>query len=100
MQRFVLLKDEVDKLDKVDDLKRQARIHTTIAKESRNTLDDDMIKPFMSPVAEIAKCYDDASPIKHHLEYNRSHDFDSVLSCISDDLYSNATSQWRARKKE
>lgn len=79
-------------MDKHDGLKLQSRLPTSAAKEAWNTLDDDMIEPFMSPVAEIAKCYDNASPIKNHLEYNRSHDFDfeSVLSCISDDLYSNA----------
>ncbi len=81
---------KVGRLDKQDGLKLQSRVPTPAAKEAWNTLDDDMIKPFMLTVAEIAKCYDNASPSKNHLEYNRSHDFESVLSCISDDLYSNA----------
>jgi hypothetical protein len=85
------------KVDKVDDVKRRALINARDPKDSRNTLDDDMINPFLFPVAEIARCYDSASPIKNQLEYNRLHDFESILSCISDDLYHDAMASSKIR---
>ncbi len=74
-------------MDKMVDSKRRASTSTAVPKELRNTLDEDAANPYQYPVAKIAKCYDDASPAKHRLEYNRFHGFESVLSCISDDLY-------------
>jgi hypothetical protein len=62
-----------------------------------NKIDDKVNNPYLFPVAEIARCFEDASPIKNHFEYNPLYDFEHMLSCISSDLYSDALESHKNR---
>ncbi len=63
----------------------------------RNVLDGKIMNLYLLPVAEVAKCFDDTFLIKHPREYNTFNGLESVLSCVSSDLYFDAVDSHRNR---